>query len=108
MCCSPRIAARCGTRIAAHDGVEVDSQGDAFFVAFPRAHDAVAAAIDAQRTLAAGEVRVRMALHTASRCHNGGYYVGVDISRRPASAPRRTAGSDAGDGTTVLGVVRAP
>ena len=47
-----------------HDGVEVDTQGDAFFVAFARASDAVAAAADAQRALADGPVRVRMGLHT--------------------------------------------
>ncbi len=35
----------------AHDGVEVDTQGDAFFVAFGRARDAVAAAAEAQRAL---------------------------------------------------------
>ncbi|TMM02914.1 MAG: hypothetical protein E6G02_10425 [Actinobacteria bacterium] len=45
---------------ARHDGVEVDTQGDAFFVAFARASDAVAAAADAQRALAEGLVRVRM------------------------------------------------
>ncbi|HEU5064437.1 MAG TPA: adenylate/guanylate cyclase domain-containing protein, partial [Gaiellaceae bacterium] len=36
---------------AEHGGVEVDTQGDAFFVAFARATDAVAAAADAQRAL---------------------------------------------------------
>src|SRR5215831_3780575 len=55
---------------AAHGGREVDTQGDSFFVAFGRAKDAVAAAVDAQRDLAAhdwpagGAVRVRMGLHT--------------------------------------------
>jgi class 3 adenylate cyclase len=49
---------------AALDGVEVDTQGDAFFVAFARASDAAAAAVDAQRGLADGPVRVRMGLHT--------------------------------------------
>jgi class 3 adenylate cyclase len=49
---------------AVHDGVEVDTQGDAFFVAFSRASDAVAAAEDAQRALAGGPIRVRMGLHT--------------------------------------------
>jgi class 3 adenylate cyclase len=39
---------------ADHEGVEVDTQGDAFFVAVGRASDAVAAAADAQRTLATG------------------------------------------------------
>ena len=55
---------------AAHGGREVDTQGDSFFVAFGRAKEAVAAAVDAQRDLAAyawaegGAVRVRMGLHT--------------------------------------------
>src|SRR5438067_13578484 len=49
-------------------GCEVDTQGDAFFVAFRRAADAVVAASAAQRALAAhpwpddGAVRVRMGL----------------------------------------------
>ncbi len=47
-----------------HNGVEVDTQGDAFFVAFSRATDAVAAATHAQHALAGGPVRVRMGLHT--------------------------------------------
>jgi class 3 adenylate cyclase len=37
-----------------HAGVEIDSQGDAFFVAFPGASDAPAAAEQAQRALADG------------------------------------------------------
>src|SRR5215212_319525 len=55
---------------AAHGGREVDTQGDAFFVAFPRAVDAVQAAEAAQRALTAhpwpegATVRVRMGLHT--------------------------------------------
>jgi len=43
---------------AAHHGVEVDTQGDAFFVAFARASDAVGAVADAQRALAGGPIRV--------------------------------------------------
>ena len=38
--------------VAAHDGVEVDTQGDAFLCAFARASDALGAAADAQRALA--------------------------------------------------------
>ena len=46
-----------------HGGVEVDTQGDSFFVAFSRAGDAVAAAVEGQR--ADGRpIRVRMGLHT--------------------------------------------
>src|SRR5688500_2112118 len=54
----------------AHQGVEVDTQGDAFFVVFARAPQAVAAAVAAQRALAAypwpedSPVPVRMGLHT--------------------------------------------
>ena len=35
---------------AAHGGVEVDTQGDAFFVAFPTAEGAAAAALDRKST----------------------------------------------------------
>jgi len=49
---------------AAHEGVEVDTQGDAFFVAFARASDGVAAATAAQKALAGGPIKVRMGLHT--------------------------------------------
>src|SRR5919205_4040471 len=72
---------------AAHDGREVDTQGDAFFVAFPRAVDAVQAAVAAQRALAAhpwpdrAAVRVRMGLHTGEPTSTGGRYVGLDVHR---------------------------
>ena len=73
---------------AAHGGVEVDTQGDAFFFAFERARDAVGAAAAAQRALAAhdwpqGEpVQVRMGVHTGEpELSAGGYYVGVDLTR---------------------------
>ena len=52
------------TAFARHQGVEVDTQGDAFFVAFASARAAAAAAVDAQRALEPGPVRVRMGLHT--------------------------------------------
>src|SRR4029079_4100621 len=47
-----------------HGGVEVDTQGDAFFVAFARAKDALAAAAEGQAALEPGPIRVRMGLHT--------------------------------------------
>jgi predicted ATPase len=68
-------------------GRVVDTQGDALFVAFPRAIDAAAAAVQAQRALAAhpwpGDrpVRVRMGLHTGEPVLTGGAYVGLDVHR---------------------------
>jgi len=66
---------------ARHGGVEVDTQGDAFFVAFPRASDAVAAAEEGQRALANGLVRVRMGLHTGEPTATAEGYVGLDVHR---------------------------
>jgi predicted ATPase/class 3 adenylate cyclase len=66
---------------AAHDGVEVDTQGDAFFVAFARATDAAAAAGDAQRGLAEGPVRVRMGIHTGEPIRTDEGYAGMDVHR---------------------------
>ena len=47
-----------------YGGVEVDTQGDAFFVAFPTALGAIQAATEAQEALSLGPIRVRMGLHT--------------------------------------------
>ena len=65
--------------IARHGGVEVDTQGDAFFVAFPEASAAVTAAGEAQRDLADHRVRVRMGLHTGTARVSDGGYVGGDV-----------------------------
>ncbi len=64
-----------------HGGVEVDTQGDAFFVAFARASDAVAAAGEAQDALANGPVRVRIGVHTGEPVVTEEGYVGVDVHR---------------------------
>lgn len=66
---------------ARHGGVEVDTQGDSFFVAFARADDAVGAAAEAQRTLRAGRVRVRMGIHTGVPLVREANYVGIDVHR---------------------------
>src|SRR3954451_7677790 len=50
----------------AHGGVEVDTQGDAFFVAFRRAPDALEAAAEAVEGLSGGRIRVRMGIHTGT------------------------------------------
>ena len=66
---------------ARHAGVEVDTQGDAFFVAFPRAADAIAAAAEAREALAAGPIRVRMGIHTGEPIVTDEGYVGIDVHR---------------------------
>ena len=65
----------------AHGGTEVNTQGDSFLIAFARATDAVAAAADAQRTLAAGPIRVRMGLHTGEPIVRDNDYVGLEVHR---------------------------
>ena len=65
----------------AHGGVEVDTQGDALFVAFARASEAAAAARDGQRALAPTPVRVRMGLHTGEPQLTAEGYVGMDVHR---------------------------
>ncbi len=73
---------------ASHDGVEVGTEGDSFFVAFADAESAVDAAIAAQRTLAShpwpgdaglGGLRVRMGLHTGEPRIDDGDYWGTDV-----------------------------
>jgi class 3 adenylate cyclase len=76
---------------AEHEGVEVDTQGDAFFVAFARASDAVAAASEGQRALADGPIRVRMGLHTGEPGLTDEGYVGLDVHKAPASRRSATA-----------------
>jgi class 3 adenylate cyclase len=82
---------------ADHGGVEIDTQGDAFFFAFQRARDAVAAAVTAQRAHAEHEwpdgatVLVRMGLHTGEPAVGSEGYLGIDVVR---AARLCTAGSD--------------
>jgi predicted ATPase/class 3 adenylate cyclase len=66
---------------AAHGGVEVDTQGDAFFVAFARATDAVAAAAEAQGALVSTPLRVRMGIHTGEPLRTAEGYAGMDLHR---------------------------
>jgi predicted ATPase/class 3 adenylate cyclase len=64
---------------ARYEGVEVDTQGDAFFVAFSTADGAVAAAQAAQLELAGGPIAVRMGLHTGTPHLAEEGYVGRDV-----------------------------
>ncbi|MDR7419698.1 MAG: tetratricopeptide repeat protein [Armatimonadota bacterium] len=72
---------------ARRGGREINTQGDAFFVAFPDAGDAVAAAIEGQMAIAAhtwpagAAVRVRMGIHTGEPTLGPGGYVGIDVHR---------------------------
>ena len=73
--------------VEAHDGREVDTQGDSFFFAFARANAGLAAAVVAQRALAehdwpdGAEVRVRMGLHTGEPAVGDERYVGLGVHR---------------------------
>jgi len=64
-----------------NDGVEIDTQGDSFFVAFARAADAVAAARSAQAALATHALRARMGIHTGEPLLTKTGYVGMDVHR---------------------------
>src|SRR5437870_12775350 len=69
------------------NGHEVDTQGDAFFVVFERATDAISAAVTAQRALCSARwpdgvtVRVRMGIHTGELQSTEEGYVGLDVHR---------------------------
>ena len=64
-----------------HLGVVVDTQGDAFFVAFGEAMNAVEAAHAAQQALSGSNVRVRMGIHTGRPTLTSEGYVGLDVHR---------------------------
>lgn len=72
---------------AAHRGHEVNTEGDAFFVAFPSADDAVAAAAAAQRALAAAtwphgaRPQVRIGVHTGYAQPRHGDYVALAVNQ---------------------------
>ncbi|HET6988412.1 MAG TPA: adenylate/guanylate cyclase domain-containing protein [Kribbella sp.] len=71
----------------AYDGIEQGTEGDSFFVVFPTARNAVAAAVEGQRGLEkqywpGGErLRVRMGIHTGTPGVHDGDYWGMDVHR---------------------------
>jgi predicted ATPase/class 3 adenylate cyclase len=73
--------------LAQHAGTEVKTEGDAFFVVFPSAIDAVQAAVAIQRDLVTHAwpggvtVAVRMGIHTGEVALAGDEYVGLDVHR---------------------------
>ncbi len=82
-----RQAAIIREAIAKHGGREEGTEGDSFFVVFDNALEAVGAAVDAQRALAAepwppgGEITVRMGLHAGEASTSAAGLVGLDVNR---------------------------
>jgi predicted ATPase/class 3 adenylate cyclase len=62
-----------------HGGVEVDTQGDAFFYAFPDAREAVTAAEEGREALRPGPIHVRVGIHTGSPHLGPEGYIGGDV-----------------------------
>ena len=73
--------------LAAHEGEEVDTQGDAFFAVFSSPGECVAAAVEMQRASeghawpATEQVRVRMGIHTGAAAKTETGLVGLDVHR---------------------------
>ncbi len=82
-----RASAPASRAFSDHDGHEVGTEGDSFFVAFADPDSALAAAASAQQALAAhewpdgAEVRVRMGIHTGQVSVADGHYVGLAVHR---------------------------
>jgi class 3 adenylate cyclase len=85
-----------------HGGHEVDTAGDAFFVAFSVAGAAVSAAAEAQASLARGPISVRMGLHTGEPIVQGSSYVGRDVH-----LAARVMGAGHGGQVVLTGATRA-
>jgi predicted ATPase/class 3 adenylate cyclase len=67
--------------VARNNGIEVDTQGDAFFFAFPSANEALGAAREVQESLDAGPVHVRIGIHTGEPQLTDEGYVGLDVHK---------------------------
>ena len=83
---------------AAHDGQEIDTQGDAFFYSFERARQAVQAAVEVTRAHATGtwpggvEVSIRLGLHTGEPAVGDEGYTGLDVVRASRIAATGSGG----------------
>jgi predicted ATPase/class 3 adenylate cyclase len=73
--------------LARHNGYEIGTAGDSFFIAFARAHDAVAFAVDVQKAILGHhwpertQLRIRIGMHTGTPALVHGQYVGLDVHR---------------------------
>jgi predicted ATPase/class 3 adenylate cyclase len=81
--------------VTSQGGVEVDTEGDGYFAAFPSARQAIAGAREAQAALANSTFRVRMGLHTGEPLVVDDDYTGLDVHRAARIA-------DAGHGGQVV------
>ncbi len=65
----------------AHEGYEVDYEGDAFFYVFASAQAAASAVSEAMVGLAEGPIRIRVGVHTGEPALDPPKYVGMDVHR---------------------------
>lgn len=83
---------------SAHEGQEIDTQGDAFFYSFIRARQAVRACVELQRAHARGSwpedatVLVRLGLHTGEPAVGDEGYTGLDVVRASRIAAAGSGG----------------
>ena len=75
-----------------HGGVEVDTQGDAFFFAFPTPGGALEGARDGAVALESGPIRVRVGIHTGTAFRTAEGYVGSDVHRAARIAAAGSGG----------------
>ena len=81
-------------------GVEVDTQGDAFFFAFPTAPGALVAGQEIVEALGSGPIRVRLGVHTGTPFLTDEGYVGSDVNRAARIAAAGSGGQILVSGST--------
>ncbi len=78
---SPSTASSCASAFAAHDGVEIGTEGDAFFGAFAARHGCGGGSAGDPGALAPGPISVRIGVHTGEPQITDEGYVGLDVHR---------------------------
>jgi len=74
-------------------GIEVDTQGDAFFSAFGSAAEAAEAAVDGREALRPGPIQVRVGIHTGTPHLTDEGYISEDVHKARGSALRAARSS---------------
>jgi predicted ATPase/class 3 adenylate cyclase len=88
--------------VALHDGVEVGTEGDSFFLVFPTASQALDAVSAGLRALRGSGVEIRVGVHTGTADLTAEGYVGMDVHRAS-----RIAGAAHGGQVLVSGATAA-